>query len=236
MTEALYLEDSYLKEFTATITKVGDGKFIVLDKTAFYPSSGGQPEDHGTLTTETGEIYKIIFAKKFGQDISHEVDKQGLKEGDIVTGKLDWDRRYRLMKMHTASHIISAIFNKAAGAKITGNQLGLDKSRIDFNIEDFDRELFHKFISTANKAISQNIDIETSFLPREEAMKIPGVVKLAGALPPSIETLRIVKIGDVDEQADGGTHVKNTSEIGTIKLLKLENKGKSNRRAYFTIN
>ena len=121
------------------------------------------------------------------------------------------------------------------GAKITGNQLGVDKSRIDFNLEDFDRKLINKYIDTANEESSKGIPVETFSLQREEAMKIPDIVKLAGALPPNIKTLRIVKIGSLDTQADGGTHVKNTIEIGKIELLKLENKGKNNRRAYFTI-
>ena len=234
MTKALYLEDSYLKEFQANVVKAIDGKYIVLDQTSFFPNSGGQLHDTGTLTTSDGRSAKVIFVKKFGEDISHEIEGD-LKEGDKVTGKIDWDRRYIIMKMHTASHIISAIFHKEAKAKITGNQLGIEKSRIDFNLEDFDREKIQHYITLANQEISKGILVETFFLPREEAMKIPGVIKLAGALPPDIKELRIVKIGDVDIQADGGTHVKNTSEIGQIELLKLENKGKNNRRAYFTL-
>jgi len=234
MTKALYLEDSYMKEFEATVIKVIDKNYIILDQTAFYPGAGGQPEDHGTLGSKEG-VFKVVFVKKTPEGISHEVDRPGLKEGAVVAGNLDWDRRYKLMRMHTASHIISAIFNKQAGAKITGNQLGVDKSRIDFNLEDFDRELINKYIDMANKESSKGILVETFFLPRDEAMKIPNIVKLAGALPPNVKTLRIVKIGNIDTQADGGTHVKNTIEIGKIELLKLENKGKNNRRAYFTI-
>jgi misacylated tRNA(Ala) deacylase len=234
MTKALYLEDSYLKEFQATVVKVTDGKYIILDQTAFFPNSGGQLHDTGTLTTNDGKTTRVLFAKKFGEEISHEIEGE-LKEGDKVTGKLNWDRRYIIMKMHTASHIISAIFHNEAGAKITGNQLGIEKSRIDFNIEEFDREKIQHYINLANQEIAKGISVETFFLSREEAMKIPGVIKLAGALPPNINELRIVKIGDVDTQADGGTHVRNTSEIGRIELLKLENKGKNNRRAYFTL-
>ena len=139
------------------------------------------------------------------------------------------------MRSHTATHILAAVMHNDAGALITGNQIDLDKTRIDFSLENFDREQIGAYIKKTNEHIQRNLDVKTYFLPKDKAMKIPGVVKLAGALPPDIAELRIVEIGDVDLQADGGTHVKNTSEIGPIELVKCENKGKSNRRVYFRL-
>lgn len=231
---ALYLDDSYAKECDATVVSVKDGKFIVLDKNVFYPTGGGQPHDTGKIVKD-GEPYDVVFVGKFDGQISHEVNKEGLQKGDKVHCLIDWDRRYQFMKMHTTSHIIAAIFHKEANAMITGNQIGLEKTRFDFNIENFDREKIQLYVDHANDAIKRNLNVTISSMSKEEAMKKPGMVKLASGLPAEITELRIVQIGDVDEQADGGTHVKNTSEIGTIKLLSLENKGKNNRRLYFTL-
>ena len=139
------------------------------------------------------------------------------------------------MRMHTAAHVLGSMMFNELGAKITGNQLEVDKTRFDFNLEEFDRVKFDAAVAKANEALSRAVELKTYSLPREEAMKIPGVVKLAGALPPSISELRIVEIPGVDIQADGGTHVRNLSEAGRIEILKLENKGKENRRIYFTL-
>ncbi len=134
------------------------------------------------------------------------------------------------MRYHTASHIISALLFKELGALITGNQIGFEKLRIDFSIEDMDKELMKEFVLKANEEIAKNVKVKTYYLDRETAMKREGVVKLAIQLPKHIERIRIVEIGDVDMQADGGCHVKNTSEIGTLEFVKGENKGKNNRR------
>lgn len=232
--EALYLEDSYLKEFEATVESVKDDKYIVLDKTAFYPIGGGQPYDTGVFIRDTEE-FPVVYVGKFSGRISHEVSKPGLKPGDKIIGKIDWDRRYKLMRMHTAAHVLSAIFHNKTGAMITGGNLDLEKSRIDFSLDNFDREKIQAYAHLANSIIQKNLDVKTYSLPREEAMKIPDVVKLAGALPPEVEKLRIVEIEGVDKQADGGCHVKNLKEIGKIDILKAENKGKNNRRVYYTV-
>lgn len=232
----LYLEDSYMKEFEAVVESVKDGKFVVLDKTAFYPNSGGQPHDTGKLVREGGKEFPVVYVAKFDYLISHEVQNgEDLKPGDKVKGVIDWDRRYRFMRYHTACHILSGIFHNETGAMITGNQIDLEKSRIDFSLENFDREKIDEYIKKANEVMARNLEVTTTIMPREEAMNIPSVVKLANALPPAIKELRIVSIGDVDTQADGGTHVKNTSEVGEIELVKAENKGKNNRRVYFRL-
>jgi Ser-tRNA(Ala) deacylase AlaX len=137
--------------------------------------------------------------------------------------------------MHTAGHILAAMIYKSSGILITGNQIDIDKTRFDFSMENFDKSAFQSLVEEANAAIARNLDVSVSFLPREEAMKIEGAVKLAVALPPDVKELRMVRIGDVDYQADGGTHVKNTSEIGKIVFLGAENKGKNNRRITYTL-
>ncbi|MBU1201724.1 MAG: alanyl-tRNA editing protein [Nanoarchaeota archaeon] len=233
MSDALYLDDSYLKEFDATVVSA-NSKFVVLDKTAFYPNSGGQLFDEGEIR-RGGETFKVVFVGKFSGSISHEVDREGLKLGDKVHCVLDWDKRYQLMRMHTSAHIVSTLVHNEAGALITGNQLGVDKSRVDFSLDDFDRDKMVEYIDKANEVIRRNLEVKSFYLPREEAMRIPSVVKLAGALPPAIDTLRIVQIGDFDTQADGGTHVRNTSEVGELEFLQVENKGKNNRRLYYKL-
>ena len=235
MKSALYMNDSYLKEFEAKVESVNNDKFIVLDKTAFYPSGGGQPHDTGVIICN-GEEYPVVYAGKFSGQISHEVGKPGLKAGDAVVGKIDWDRRYRLMRMHTAAHIIDAVLYKEAGALCTGNQLNVDKSRIDFSLDMLNRDKIQSYIDAANEFVKKAIDLKIYYMKREEALKIPGIVKLASVMPPEVEELRIVEIPDVDLQADGGTQVKNTSEIGQISLVSVENKGKNNRRMYFTLD
>ncbi|HLC60723.1 MAG TPA: alanyl-tRNA editing protein AlaXM [Candidatus Nanoarchaeia archaeon] len=235
MKNALYMTDSYLKEFEATVESVKDDKFIILNQTTFYPNGGGQPHDTGILVCN-GEEYPVVFVGKFSGQISHEVSKPGLKVGDKIQGKIDWERRYRHMRMHTAAHIIDAILYNEAGALCTGNQLGLDKSRIDFSLDVLDRDKIQKYVDMSNEWVRKAIDVKIYSLPREEALKIPGVVKLASVMPPEVSELRIVEIPDIDLQADGGTQVKNTYEIGNISLVSVENKGKNNRRMYFTLD
>ena len=235
MQNAIYMSDSYVKEFEAVVESVKDDKYIILDKTAFYPQGGGQPADFGVMT-HNGEEYTIVHVAKFEGKISHEVSKSGLNAGDNVHCRIDWERRYRLMRMHTAAHIIDAVLYKEAGALCTGNQLNVDKSRIDFALETLDKDKIQQYIDMANECVQKGVDVKVYTMKREEALKIPGIVKLASVMPPEVEELRIVEIPDVDMQADGGTQVKNTSEIGKISLISVENKGKSNRRMYYTLD
>jgi len=139
------------------------------------------------------------------------------------------------MRSHTAAHILAAILSRETGALITGNELATDRTRFDFNLENFDRDAFQTYVAMTNRVLTQDIPVKCYNLPREEALKIPGMVKLAEAAPPDIPILRIVEIEGVDKQADGGTHVKNLKEVGQIKFVKAENKGKNNRRVYFEL-
>ncbi len=234
MEEALYLNDMYLQEFEAEVISVTDEKFIVLSQTAFYPKSGGVSYDQGILIRENEE-FKVVFVGKFGGKISHEVDKTGLKVGDRITGKLDWDRRYTLMRYHTAAHVLSGAFFKNLKAKISGNEISIDQGRIDFNLEDFDRSLIEAQVDKSNEIINANHSVEVYSLDRTEVEQNPDLTKLAMGLPKKIQTIRIVDIKGFDRQPDGGCHVKSLIEIGKISTKKLVNKGKSNRRLYFTL-
>ena len=149
MDNALYMDDSYLKEFEATVESVKDSKYVVLDKTAFYPNGGGQPFDTGALIRD-GEEFPVVFVGKFDGRISHEVSKEGLKEGDKVHGKLNWERRYKLMRMHTAAHALSGVFHAKLGALITGNQKDIEVSRMDFSLEEFDRAKVEEMVTLNN--------------------------------------------------------------------------------------
>lgn len=259
MTKTLYLEDSYMRECDATVSATIDGKNVVLDQTVFYPRGGGQPGDTGKIFVgdSSAELRVLNVSKRDGR-ILHELDRavqdSELKAQDRVHLVLDWERRYRLMRMHTAAHMLAATMNRELGVLITGNELGEERTRFDFNTENFDRAVFDDIVKKANESLSRDVELKIYTLPREEAMKIPGVVKLAAllpgapgngpifgpaknrvALPPAITELRIVEIPGIDTQADGGTHVRNLKEVGQIELLKLENKGKTNRRIYFTL-
>ena len=232
---ALYMDDCYLKEFNASVIDVYESDFIAvkLDRTAFYPTSGGIPCDKGKFIVNDKEII-VSEVYKRNNEIWHVVSEK-IEIGKEVKGIIDWDRRYKLMRYHTADHLISALLYKKFNAMITGNQTYLDYSRIDFNLEKFDKDLLKQVIDEANEIIKKDIEVKIYYLPREEAMKIPGIVKLAAKLPPNVEKLRIVEIPGIDIQADGGCHVKKLSEIGKLEFIKAENKGKNNRRLYFKI-
>lgn len=234
MAEQLYLSDSYLRECEASVVAVKE-RYVVLDRTIFYPRGGGQPSDNGRIIRGSEE-FAVLSAVKSDGEILHEVDRAGLAVGDKVRCILNWERRYKLMRSHTAAHVLAAVMNKEAGVLITGNQLEEDKVRFDFNLPAFDKTFMEHCIAKANEILQQDIELKIYELPREDAMKIPGIVKLAGALPPQISILRIVEIPGVDVQADGGTHVKNVKECGRIELIKFENKGKDNRRIYFRLS
>lgn len=226
----IYLQDSYKRELETTVMET-DGKKVVLEQTIFYPESGGQASDEGTLQKDK-EIYKVMKVKKEAGKIIYELDKEGLKIGDAVHCMLNWERRYKLMRSHTAAHIISAVFHKEAHALVTGNQITPEKIRIDYSLDKLEKEKIKEYLDKANSIIKSNLEVTSFQMKREDIEKKPDMVKLAMGLPPSIKILRIVKIGDIDEQPDAGTHVKNTSEIGEIEFISYETRGKNNKRVY----
>lgn len=234
MSKALFLTDSYLKETSATVVSVKNGKYVILDQTIFYPRGGGQPYDTGKIIKDA-EIFNVVYVGKFSGQISHEIDHPGLQAGDKVHLRLNWERRYKFMRSHTAAHVLAALLNQGTGALITGNQIEENYVRFDFNLEEFNKSLLEEYLTKANELFGADIPVRCYELPREQALKIPGLVKMADAFPPNLPTLRIVEIVGIDKQADGGTHVKNLQEIGKVQLIKTKNKGKHNRRIYFKL-
>ena len=233
----LYMRDCYKKEWDTKVKSVKDGKFVVLEESYFYPASGGQPWDEGTLKTTDGREVNVVYAGKFGGVISHQVEPENvLKEGDDVHCKLDWERRYKHMRMHTAAHIISHIFQDKKGALITGNQLGTDKSRIDYQLEDYNPEEMKSYEPLVNEVVKKALPVHAEFLNREEAEeKVAKLSNLKVGFPEDIKEVRLLTIEGFDVQACGGTHLKNTSEVGTVKFIKFDNKGKNNRRVYYEL-
>jgi misacylated tRNA(Ala) deacylase len=231
-TEELYLKDSYIKEFEAKVTKV-NGNEVILNKTAFYPGGGGLENDVGKLIKNNGETLNVKEVKRQGDEIAHIIEGGELREGDNVKGVIDWDRRYKMMRLHTASHVMAAVAYSQFNALITGGHISPEYAKDDFNLEN--KDLIPQIVEKANEILSKGIEVKVYFLPREEALKIPGIVKLAERNPPSIPIWRIVEIPGIDIQADGGPHVKNTSEVGKIRIIKIENRGKNRKRVYYTV-
>ncbi len=234
-TKLLYLYDSYLKEFEAKVESV-NGNAVVLDQSAFHPLTGGVGCDLGWIMK--GAIrFRVVRVEidRATKIVSHtlEAEQTGLNVGDVVNGIIDWDRRYCLMRLHTAAHLIAAVMYRDYSALITGGQVDVDQAKLDFNLPRTDREIFEDAVRKANEEAAKKVELKIYFLSREEALKVAGVVKLAERMPPEESELRIVEIPGIDLEADGGPHVKNTCEIGEIQLLKIENKGKNQRRLYF---
>jgi len=235
-TKQLYLYDSYQKEFEAKILNVA-GSQMILDQTAFHPLTGGVAHDTGHIAK--GNIQHRVLRVEINREtkeITHVLDAAGgLNIGDVVKGTLDWERRHRLMRLHTAAHLIAAIMYRDYNALITGGQVDCEQAKLDFNLPRTDREVFEDAVAKANSEVAKGIALKIYFLERTEALKMPGIVKLAERMPPQVKELRIVEIPGIDVQADGGPHVNNTREIDEISLVKIENKGKTQRRVYFTV-
>jgi len=236
-TKLLYLYDSYLKEFEAKVENI-NGNIVILDQSAFHPITGGVGCDFGWLVKGDARFpVNRVEVDRATKIVSHvlEAEPTRLRAGDVVKGIIDWNRRYALMRLHTAAHLIAAVMYRDYSALITGGQVDVDSAKLDFNLPRTDREVFEDAVKKANEEAAKRVELKVYFLSREEALKVPGVVKLAERMPPEERELRIVEIPGIDLQADGGPHVKNTGEIGEIQLLRIENKGKNQRRIYFGI-
>lgn len=238
MTELLYQIDSYLQEFDANITSVLLAeRAVILDQTAFYPGGGGQPCDFGTLTVE-GVIYPVDKVKKQGEDILHFLggDLPLPSVGAASGGTLDWARRYELMRTHTALHVLCGTVFRDHGALVTGGDMEPGKGRLDFEFETMRGELVREIEASINKEVAQAREIRVQILPRDEAFQIPDLIRTKiNLLPESIMQVRTVEIVGLDLQADGGTHVRNTNEVGGIRVVDYKSKGAINKRIYIEI-
>ena len=230
MTGLLYLDDSYLRDFDAVVTEVRDDA-VVLDRTAFYPGGGGQPNDEGTLAAG-GRVWHVSRVGKDAGAIVHVLEGgQPPEPGTAVRGTLDWDRRYRLMRTHTALHVLCGVVFREYGALVTGGNMGPDKARMDFELEDLNPERVARIEALANDRIRAGLAVTWRSLPRAEAFAIPDLIRTKiNLLPEGISEVRIVEIEGLDLQADGGTHVRNTHEVGGIAVVGTRSKGRINKR------
>ena len=229
MTELLYLLDSYCKEFEATVSEV-NGEQVALNRTAFYPGGGGQPCDYGTLEAG-GQTWQVVKVKKEGDHVWHQAQGTLPTVGAMVTGRLDWERRYRLMRTHSALHVLCGVVYRDYDALVTGGNMEPLDARMDFEFERMQKELVSEIEATVNAEIAKGYPISVKILPREEAFQIPDLIRTKiNLLPPGIRAVRTVNIEGLDLQADGGTHVANTREIGRVKVVGYESKGKINKR------
>ena len=229
MTEILCYDDSYLQEFDATVTDM-TSKGVVLDRTAFYPGGGGQPADSGTLTTGDASYAVKKLSRQDGK-LVHEIDGELPPVGASVHGVLDWDRRYLLMRTHTALHILCGVVWRDYGAQVTGGNMQPGSARMDFELENMSVDFAERMETLINEEVQAARAIEIATLPREEAFAIPDLIRTKiNLLPPAITEVRTVNITGLDLQADGGTHVANTSEVGAIHVVGHESKGRINKR------
>ncbi len=238
MTKAIYHNDSYQKEFDATIIAADEENHgVVLDQTIFFPGGGGQPADFGTLTFD-GQTYPIKRAKKIKGETCHLFEKDiPLPDvGTPVHGELDWERRYQLMRTHTAMHVLCGVIFRDYGASVTGGNMEPLKGRMDFEFAAMHKELVEEIEAAINAEVANARPVSWRILPREEAFQIPDLIRTKiNLLPKFIQEIRIVEIEGLDLQADGGTHVKNTSEVGHIRVVDYKSKGKDNKRIYVEI-
>lgn len=238
MTDLLYQMDSYLQEFEAKVLSVSqDERALVLDRTAFYPGGGGQPCDFGSVTV-AGVLYPVQKVKKQGEAILHFLGGNAPLPfvNSTARGSLDWERRYRLMRTHTALHVLCGTIFRDYGALVTGGNMEPLKGHLDFEFATMRGELVREIETTINKEAQSGRDIRVNNLPREEAFQIPDLIRTKiNLLPEGISHVRTIEIVGLDLQADGGTHVHNTREVGNIHVADYKSKGAINKRIYIEI-
>ena len=236
MTDLLYQTDSYLREFDATAVAVdADAGRVALDRSAFYPGGGGQPGDLGTLAFN-GVVGAVTQVKKEGDLVWHWLGGGLPAVGQGVTGALDWERRYALMRTHTALHILCGVVWRDYGAQVTGGNMDPLQGRMDFEFATLRAELVGEIEAKCNAEIAAERDVRVKILPREEAFRIPDLIRTKiNLLPEGIKEIRTVEIVGLDLQADGGTHVANTREVGRIRVTDYKSKGAINKRIYIEV-
>lgn len=238
MTGLLYQTDSYLQEFEASVLAAQvDTRAVILDRTAFYPGGGGQPCDFGSLDF-AGVIHPVEKVKKQGDDVLHFLGGTAPlpAAGSATRGTLDWARRYKLMRTHSALHVLCGTVFRDYGALVTGGDMEPLKGRMDFEFETMRGDLVREIEAAVNTEAGLGREIRVDILPREEAFQIPDLIRTKiNLLPEGIVQVRTVEIVGLDLQADGGTHVRNTNEIGTIRVTDYKSKGAINKRIYIEI-
>ena len=235
MTEELFLGDSYLREFEAVVVELS-GREVILDRTAFYPGGGGQPPDRGTLGI--GPVHaSVVDARREGRQVIHVLDNPIPDSVRELEGSLDWERRYGHMRHHTALHVLSGVIWRNFGAKVTGGQMRSDRARMDFSFpEEWTTGVVGEIERLTNEALAEERPVKVYELPREEALENPDLIRTqVNLVPKRVSMIRIVEIEGIDTQADGGTHVANTGEVGEIEITGHKSKGRQNKRVEFVL-
>jgi misacylated tRNA(Ala) deacylase len=232
-TELLYYTDSYLREFEAEVAAVdAEARAVALAQTAFFPTGGGQAHDTGELRFGTARA-AVVDVRKDGATVWHTLASDsplpGL--GAAVQGAIDWERRHLIMRIHTAQHILNGVIWRDYGAHVTGAQISPPEGRLDFELPAMSQEFARAVEERVNEQVALDLPVRVLFLPRTEADRDPSLIRLkANLIPRSVDPLRVVDIVGLDRQADGGTHVASTGEVGRVRVVKTESKGKANKR------
>ena len=236
MSENISTTDAYARQADATVLEAdADSNAVLLDRTVFYPGGGGQPADTGRLIAETnaGGTWRVTGAKKRGDDVWHTIDA-GLElpaSGTRVVAEIDWARRHELMRTHSALHVLCGVVWRDHGAQVTGGNMEPLSGRMDFEFETMSGELVGEIEQRVNEEIAADREIRVAFLPRDEAFAIPDLIRTKiNLLPEGITEVRTIEIVGLDLQADGGTHVAHTAEIGRVRVTGYESKGRINKR------
>jgi misacylated tRNA(Ala) deacylase len=235
VTRELFLEDSYLREFRAGVRKI-DGREVILEETAFFPGGGGQPADKGTLGI--GPVNAdVVDTRREGGDIVHVIERAIPDTVKELKGAIDWERRYAHMRHHTALHVLSGVIWKSFDAKVTGGQMRADRARMDFSFPgEWTAGVVGEIERLTNEALAEDRPVKVYGLPREEALGNPDLIRTQiNLVPERVKTVRIVEIESLDTQADGGTHVANTREVGEIEITAHKSKGRHNKRVEFVL-
>jgi len=229
MTEEIAAMDAYAVETTANITDITEDG-VMLDRTVFYARGGGQPGDIGTLEWKGGSVSVADTYKRSGE-VLHVIEGEPPPPGAEITARIDWERRHTLMRTHTALHVLTAVIYRDFGAKVTGGNMEPGRARMDFELDSISVEFGKTVEERLNAALEQNHDVAVLFMPRTEALADRDLIRTKVLLiPESVDPIRVIQIGDIDKQADGGTHVANTREVGRVRVVKTESKGKANKR------
>lgn len=234
MSENICYTDAYAREVGASVVEVDpEANAVLLDRTVFYPGGGGQPADTGTLEGDGGGSWTVVGAKKRGDDIWHTIaEGEALPAVDTkVTARIDWERRHQLMRTHSALHVLCGVVWRDHQASVTGGNMDPLSGRMDFEFETMSGELVGEIEKRVNEEVAADREIKVNVLPREEAFAIPDLIRTKiNLLPEGITEVRTIEIVGLDLQADGGTHVARTAEIGRVKVTGYESKGRINKR------
>ena len=229
MTEELCATDAYLRSCEATVVAASE-EGVVLDRTVFYARGGGQPGDTGVLRWDGGEARVRDTVKQAGA-VVHVLEGAPPAVGVPVTAEVDWDRRHTLMRTHTALHALSGIVFRDYGAKVTGGNMEPGVARMDFELDAISQEFGREVEGKLNAALAEDHAVRVSFLPRAEALADPDLIRTkVNLIPEHVDPIRVIDIDGLDKQADGGTHVRSTAEVGRVRVAKTESKGKGFKR------